>query len=76
MKLFLLLALGATASATVLRIQVPSETVVVDRYLIELAPGETRWVTEEDKWALKRVWLLHYWLTFNFLFYFLYALDL
>ena len=60
MKLFLLLALGAAASATVLRIQVPSETVVVDRYLIELAPGETRWVTEEDKWALKRVWLLHY----------------
>ncbi|KAF2403298.1 Zn-dependent exopeptidase [Trichodelitschia bisporula] len=25
-----------------------------DLYLIELAPGETRWVTEDDKWALKR----------------------
>ncbi|KAI9832713.1 MAG: Leucine aminopeptidase 1 [Phylliscum demangeonii] len=25
-----------------------------DRYLIELQPGETRWVTEEEKWALKR----------------------
>ncbi|KAK5133831.1 Leucine aminopeptidase 1 [Meristemomyces frigidus] len=25
-----------------------------ERYLIELAPGETRWVTDEDKWALRR----------------------
>ncbi|KAK5686269.1 Leucine aminopeptidase 1 [Elasticomyces elasticus] len=25
-----------------------------ERYLIELAPGETRWVTEEDKWQLRR----------------------
>ncbi|KAK4989398.1 Leucine aminopeptidase 1 [Elasticomyces elasticus] len=24
------------------------------RYLIELAPGETRWVTEEEKWELRR----------------------
>ncbi len=23
--------------------------------LIELSPGETRWVTEDDKWDLKRV---------------------
>lgn len=30
-----------------------------DKYLIELAPGETQWVTEDDKWALRRVraWL-------------------
>lgn len=26
-----------------------------DRYLIELAPGETRWVTEAEKWELRRV---------------------
>jgi leucyl aminopeptidase len=26
-----------------------------DEYLIELAPGETRWVTENEKWALRRV---------------------
>ncbi|CBX90888.1 Leucine aminopeptidase 1 [Plenodomus lingam] len=25
-----------------------------DEYLIELSPGETRWVTEDDKWALRR----------------------
>jgi bacterial leucyl aminopeptidase len=25
------------------------------QYLIELSPGETMLVTEEDKWALKRV---------------------
>ena len=26
-----------------------------ETYLIELAPGETRWVTEEEKWELRRV---------------------
>lgn len=26
-----------------------------ERYLIELAPGETRWIAEDDKWALRRV---------------------
>jgi leucyl aminopeptidase len=26
-----------------------------ERYLIELAPGETQWVTEEEKWELRRV---------------------
>lgn len=25
------------------------------KYLIELSPGETQWVTEEDKWDLRRV---------------------
>ncbi|WYZ46362.1 hypothetical protein EsH8_IX_000587 [Colletotrichum jinshuiense] len=25
-----------------------------DKYLIELAPGDTRWVTEEEKWELRR----------------------
>lgn len=25
-----------------------------EKYLIELAPGDTRWVTDEDKWALRR----------------------
>lgn len=29
--------------------------VEADKYLIELAPGETQWVTEDDKWALRRV---------------------
>ena len=26
-----------------------------ETFLIELAPGETQWVTEEQKWALRRV---------------------
>lgn len=26
-----------------------------EKYLIELAPGDTRWVTEEEKWELRRV---------------------
>jgi bacterial leucyl aminopeptidase len=34
------------------------ETVVPERYLIEINPGETQWVTEDDKWALRRVRLL------------------
>lgn len=28
---------------------------VEEKYLIELSPGETRWVTEEEKWELRRV---------------------
>ena len=27
----------------------------VERYLIELGPGEIKWVTEEEKWELRRV---------------------
>jgi len=26
-----------------------------ERYLIELAPGQLRWVTEDEKWELRRV---------------------
>lgn len=26
-----------------------------EKYHIELAPGDTRWVTEEEKWSLRRV---------------------
>lgn len=26
-----------------------------ERYLIELAPGKTQWVSEEEKWELRRV---------------------
>ena len=27
----------------------------VETYLVETAPGETKWVTEEDKWEMRRV---------------------
>jgi hypothetical protein len=37
-------------------LQDPQTTFVEpDEYLIELSPGETRWVTEEGKWELRRV---------------------
>lgn len=26
-----------------------------DKFLVETSPGETKWVTEEDKWEMKRV---------------------
>ena len=26
-----------------------------EKYLVEFSPGETRWVTEEEKWSLRRV---------------------
>jgi bacterial leucyl aminopeptidase len=26
-----------------------------ERFLVELAPGETQWITEEEKWELRRV---------------------
>ncbi len=28
------------------------------RYLIETAPGETRWILEDEKWELRRVRLV------------------
>lgn len=31
------------------------------KYLIETAPGKTQWVTEEDKWELRRVRCLLLW---------------
>lgn len=36
------------------RLQAPEVLAKAERFLIELAPGETQWVTEEQKWALRR----------------------
>jgi hypothetical protein len=33
--------------------QLPSKTN--EKFLVELSPGETRWITEDEKWALRRV---------------------
>jgi leucyl aminopeptidase len=60
MKLSLLLAastgLSAIASPVAPLEQQPLlEQPENDRYLIELSPGETRWIEEEEKWALRRV---------------------
>lgn len=32
--------------------EVPKDT---QKYHVELSPGETRWVTEDEKWELRRV---------------------
>lgn len=49
MKFVALLALSATALAA----SIPSQHE--GKFLIELAPGETRWVTEDQKFELKLV---------------------
>ncbi|KAL4877308.1 hypothetical protein BJY04DRAFT_210064 [Aspergillus karnatakaensis] len=61
MKLSTALALGATAATGVWAYAIPQQDVLEnpnvhqeqEYYLIELAPYQTRWVTEEEKWALK-----------------------
>lgn len=64
MKCHTFLALAASiAAVSALSVDTSYQKVVIEdeqlitqgQYLIELSPGETRWVTEEDKWALKRV---------------------
>ena len=61
--LFSTLSLGAVAvSAAVFPPQqalgqVSREDVLIEneQFLLELAPGEMKWVTEDEKWELKRV---------------------
>jgi leucyl aminopeptidase len=65
MKIQTALALSATASVGVLAATIPQQAPLNnpqihhehEKYLIELAPYQTRWVTEEEKWALKLVYL-------------------
>lgn len=53
--------LATCLQAATARFVEPTEVDNVDlhpteeTFLIELAPGETRWVTEEEKWELRRV---------------------
>jgi len=67
MKSSVLLSLSAVALAAA--VATPKDPQVVlqnpqvtidepDQYLIELSPGETRWVTEDEKWALRRVCII------------------
>lgn len=62
MKVGTAFALGATAPMGVLAAVIPQAPLTnphiyhnQEKYLIELAPYQTRWVTEEEKWALKLV---------------------
>jgi leucyl aminopeptidase len=71
MKLSSLSVLALSASTITARFVEPHEKdqVVINAqaaddelYLIELAPGETQWVTEEEKWELRRVCVtVHRW---------------
>lgn len=49
---------GLLTSAAASSFSRPKQAVFginTDRYLIELAPGETRWIEEDEKWALRMV---------------------
>lgn len=57
-----LLALSAAAAHARFVEQHENDQVVLnavddEQYLIELTPGKTQWVTEEEKWELRRVCL-------------------
>lgn len=59
---YLALLVASLADVTTARIifQAPEQAVLeasakAEKYLVELSPGKTKWVTEDDKWALKRV---------------------
>ena len=54
-------ALGVTPDQTA-RGTTPDQAALgvppdVEKFLIKLSPDETRWVTEDEKWALRRVWI-------------------
>lgn len=62
MKLLSLLAGGVTAASAlsvqhVLQAAVDKtqQTLRPEKYLVELSPSDRRWVTEDEKWALRRV---------------------
>lgn len=55
-----LLTATLAITATALSIARPDQTVLndssdVERYLVEFGPEDTRWVTEDEKWELRRV---------------------
>jgi bacterial leucyl aminopeptidase len=50
------LAVAAVSIASARNLKSPGQDVLAQaQYLIEMSPGETKWVTEEEKWELKRV---------------------
>jgi leucyl aminopeptidase len=57
MKFSAVLALGAlsTANAMVPNYLQQAPLAEQEKFLIELGPGETRWITEDEKWELRRV---------------------
>ena len=59
MKLCSLAVVGLSTTALSLSIARPDQTALdsndQDLYLIELGPGQERWIAEDEKWALRRV---------------------
>ena len=59
MKFCSLAVIGLATTVLALSISEPDQTILAnddqDLYLVELNPGETRWVAEDEKWALRRV---------------------
>lgn len=45
----------ATAFSDQSPLAIPEEETDNEPCLIEIAPGDTRWVSEDEKWELKRV---------------------
>ena len=60
MKYASILTASLAATAAALSIARPDQSLLhdtldVQRYLVEFGPEDTRWVTEEEKWELRRV---------------------
>jgi len=59
MKTLTQLVTLATAATVLATVQSPLQDqdvlVPAEQYLIEIEPGNTQWVTEEEKWELRRV---------------------
>ena len=64
LKYLTFVATLATTFVAVLAVVYPDQAALrpgsesEDKYLIELGPGDTRWVVEGDKWDLRRVCIL------------------
>lgn len=56
-KASLLAACAPLISARFIEISEADNVVLnpEETYLVETAPGETKWVTEEEKWEMRRV---------------------
>ena len=61
MKYTTFLTLSLATMIRALSILLPEQGLLQDsleeKYLVEFRPGETRWVTEDEKWELRRVGL-------------------
>jgi bacterial leucyl aminopeptidase len=58
MKQFSILALAASATALSIGSRLQADQSVLggqEQCLIELSPGETKWVAEDEKWELRKV---------------------